>query len=106
MSDRKANLTFTPRARKDHWEVILYSLEMWGPDQMDRYEATLDDAVKRVHQFPELGRDCTRLVANGRWIQAGHDMIYYTFVDGMVSIHRILHERRRVTAVMLTEPDE
>lgn len=106
MSDRKASLTFTFRARRDHQEILLYSLEIWGPDQLDRYETTLDNAIRRIRDFPEAGRDCTHLMASGRCARAGHHLIYYTFSDDTVTIHRILHERRHVTSTMMRSDPE
>ena len=107
MSGRKESLAFTFRARQDYQEILLYSLEVWGPDQLDRYEATIDDAIRRIREFSRSGRDCTQLMADGRCVRAGHHVIYYTSSDGVVTIHRILHERRRVTSAMMQpESDE
>lgn len=107
MSGHRRHVTFTIRARQDYHEVLIYSLETWGADQLDRYEATLDDAIRRIREFPEAGRNCPNLMIDGRSARAGHHIIYYTLSEDDVTIHRILHERRHVTSsLMQLEPED
>ncbi len=108
MSGRRWQIAFTNEARQDYQEILVYSLEMWGADQLDRYEATLDYAIRRMREFPDAGRDCTQLMIGGRCVRAGHHMIYYTVSNDTITIHRILHERRHVTSSLMEplEPEE
>ena len=62
MSARKLDLTFTPQARQDFYDILLYSGLTWGADQVDRYELTLHESIRRVLEHPESGWDCAHLL--------------------------------------------
>lgn len=107
MSARKMSLAFTIQARKDHTEILLYSLETWGPDQHGRYEALLDRVIRQIQTFPDAGRACPEILPDGRCRPVGQHMIYYSVATHVVTIHRILHQSRHVTpSLMLSEAED
>ena len=106
MSAHRA-VSVVPQARQDLDDILLYSARTWGRDQVNRYSAALDRAIDRIRQYPESGRDCTPVLTGGRCVRCEHHLIYYTYDDQAVIVHRILHERRQVTNdLFLAEPDE
>jgi len=62
--------------------------------------------MMRLLEFPELGRATPELFEGGHRLKSRHHVIYYTYSAHAVIVHRILHERRPVTAVMLLEQEE
>ncbi len=106
MSARKFSVAFTRLARQDFDDILLYSLITWGRDQATRYESQLDRSVLQVREHPEVGKPAPEVMPACRQQQSGHHVIYYTVSNDTVTIHRILHERRRVTSAMMQpEPD-
>lgn len=53
-SDRK--LRFAAAARHDLRAVFRYATETWGDQQADAYGRSIEDALRRLIDFPELGR--------------------------------------------------
>lgn len=103
---RRLSVTFTPFARQDFNDILLYSLITWGPDQAIRYESQLDRSVLQIREHPEVGKHAPEVMPGCRRQRSGHHMIYYTVSDSDIIIQRILHERRHVTGLMLLDPDE
>jgi plasmid stabilization system protein ParE len=48
-------LEFAFDARQDIDDILQYTLDEWGRDQMEWYETVLYDAFRRLCDFPELG---------------------------------------------------
>jgi len=84
----------------------MYSEEVWGVVQSDRYEQSLYESLRRIRVFPDHGRSSNALLPGARSVICGHHVIFYTYDDDTVTIHRILHERRHVTGPMLLDPNE
>lgn len=84
----------------------MYSEEVWGLAQSDRYEQSLYESLLRIQAFPDHGRSSEALLQGARRANCEHQVIYYTYDEETVTIHRILHERRQVTTRMLLEPEE
>jgi toxin ParE1/3/4 len=106
MSGPERRLDITPGARWDIEQVLMYSEEVWGREQSDRYEQGLYDAFRSIRAFPDHGRSCQELLPGARCVRYEHHQIYYTYEDDIVLIHRILHERRHVTPeTLLPEPE-
>lgn len=106
MSARKGPLVITPEARSDIEQVLMYSEEVWGVAQSDRYEQSLYESLRRIRAFPDHGRSSNALLGGARSVICEHHVIDYTCDDDTVTIHRILHERRHVAPEMfLPEPE-
>ncbi|MDQ3654882.1 MAG: type II toxin-antitoxin system RelE/ParE family toxin [Chloroflexota bacterium] len=106
MSDRKRLLVITPEARSDIEQVLMYSEEVWGVAQSDRYEQSLYESLGRIRAFPDHGRPSNALLGGARSVICEHHVIYYTYDDDTVTIHRILHERQHMTpGMLLPEPE-
>ena len=56
MSSHDLRLVFTPEAREDYEDILLYTLQQWGPEQRDRYEAAFERGLTLLFSYPDLGR--------------------------------------------------
>jgi plasmid stabilization system protein ParE len=99
-------LVINETAQVDYLELLEQSVLTWGRDQAAQYKGALDDAMERLLEFPGLGRPVPELFVDGHRMRVRHHLVYYTFSDDVVTIHRILHERRHVTPSLLAEPEE
>lgn len=93
-------------AQEDYLELLKQSVRNWGREQAAQYKDSLDASMVRLLEYPEMGRGTPELFDGGHRLRARHHVIYYTFSDSVVTIHRILHERRYVTGLMLFDPDD
>lgn len=99
-------LVINELAQDDYLEILKQSVRSWGREQAAQYKEALDAAMERLLAFPDMGRATPELFDDGYRMLARRHIIYYTFTDRVVTIHRILHERRHVTGQMLTGQDE
>ena len=107
MAGTERHLVINEIAQTDYLEILRQSVRQWGQDQAAQYKGALDASMERLLEFPELGQRVADLFEGGYRLRVRHHSIYYTFTDHAVIIHRILHERRHVTAEMLLpEPDD
>ncbi|HYI26199.1 MAG TPA: type II toxin-antitoxin system RelE/ParE family toxin [Thermomicrobiales bacterium] len=107
MSGHSRKIILAERARKDLLEILELSLELWGPQQMDAYAATIDRTIARLAHFPDIGAQINHVMPGLRRVRVEHHVVYYSHDDEVVSVHRILHERRQVTKVQFhPESDE
>jgi toxin ParE1/3/4 len=93
-------------ARQDYLDLFKQSVLNWGHDQAAQYKGSLDTSMERLLEFPDMGRSAPELFRDGHRLRVKHHAIYYTFSDDSVIVHRILHERRRVTPMMFVETDD
>ncbi|HYI25012.1 MAG TPA: type II toxin-antitoxin system RelE/ParE family toxin [Thermomicrobiales bacterium] len=84
-------LRFTRAFQRDIDDILQYTLDRWGKDQADTYEADLYQAIEQLRQFPQLGR----LVAGrNRELPVRHHIILYEYTGETVTVLRVIHPRR------------
>lgn len=66
MSSPERTVFLSPNARADFSDILLYTLQQWGEDQRDRYEALLTRAIAGLADFPDTGPRRPRLIAGCR----------------------------------------
>src|SRR4051812_9022386 len=93
MSARKMSLSFTPQARQDVSDVLLYTRRMWGSDQRDIYKNKIDARIDYLRRYPEGGPPRDDLYPTCRVLEVERHIIYYRLRENSVRILRILHER-------------
>jgi toxin ParE1/3/4 len=93
MSARKHTVTFSPAAQVDFTDILLYTRQLWGEEQRDRYEATLTQAIAALADYPESGTRCLQLFPGCRAHPAQRHVIFYRIRRNEIEIVRILHER-------------
>ena len=55
MSAHRRQLRFTPRARQDYDDILVYTETTWGEEQSERYESLLMSALASLVDHPHLG---------------------------------------------------
>lgn len=93
MSARSRVLRISPEAAKDFDDILLYSQELWGEEQADRYETSLTNAFERIESHIHIGQQRNELRRNVRSYHVEHHVIFYRLEDELVEVVRILHER-------------
>ena len=93
MSDRKHTVILSPVAQVDFTDILLYTRQLWGEEQRDRYEAILTQAISSLSEYPESGMRCSQLFPGCRAYPAQRHVIYYRIGHNEIEIVRILHER-------------
>lgn len=98
MSFRKSlPLKLSPKARQDFVDILRYTGEAWGQNQLLIYRNKIDDALKVIGINPEIGLGrcdlpSTRLV----YLVGSHIIVYRVNADS-IGIVRILHQRMSVS---------
>ena len=72
--------------------ILAYSEVHYGAELADAYMSAIDRSFDRLREFPELGEVRTDLGANLRSLPCGEHRIFYRYLDGKVSVARILHK--------------
>ena len=108
MSDPKWSRSISLPANRDIHDVLLYTREDWGLDQVDACEVELIKGLEWIRSFPLVGSQVTSLGHGVRKWRVWHHVISYV-VDTEhrhVTVLRVLGERQRVTGDLLTEETE
>jgi toxin ParE1/3/4 len=86
-------LRIAPRALNDLASIWTYTDETWGQQRADDYIAAIHHSIGRLCTFPELGSLHSSKVGTFRKLSSGRHLIFYQFVDPIVTVVRILHAR-------------
>ena len=87
------DLIIDPEAEQDIQDILQYTLDTWGDDQVEAYWSVIWDAFQRIRVFPEMGR--RRPFPNEREVVLAHHIIVYRHHRNIVTVLRILNPRRR-----------
>ncbi|MBU6257111.1 MAG: type II toxin-antitoxin system RelE/ParE family toxin [Burkholderiales bacterium] len=94
MSSRKPlPIQLAPKARQDLIDILRYTGETWGPQQLQVYRHKLDDALQAISHNPHIGHICEDLPAPFLAYLVGSHVIVYRARADAVGIARILHQR-------------
>lgn len=88
---RHGRYWLTRTAENDLVEIVRYTLETWGPDQLDVYRQRLETRLASLVQFPELGRSHPMLRGDFRYIVEGRHYLFYRIAGGDIEVLRFLH---------------
>jgi len=90
-------LKLSPHARQDFIDILRYTGETWGQNQLLTYRDKISDALKAISHNPQLGRHRDDLPSThlAYWV-GSHIIIYRTDADSL-SVVRILHQRMSLT---------
>ncbi|GAA6616476.1 type II toxin-antitoxin system RelE/ParE family toxin [Scytonema sp. NUACC26] len=86
------NIKITPLARKDLKEILKYTQRRWGAEQKERYKVLLDTAIKRISEFPTIGKFLEGLPENCLAYYTGRHVIVYLVRETHLEIIRILYD--------------
>jgi toxin ParE1/3/4 len=86
-------ILLSPEAQSDVADILLYTLQRWGEEQLDRYAAALDHSLQLIADNPELGRARPELFTGCRSLRVREHIVYYALRDATVVVFRVLHGR-------------
>jgi toxin ParE1/3/4 len=90
MSSPKFTLELTDRAALDFRDILSYTLQTWGDDQLIKYRDLITESLDSIAKNPQIGRDD---IAPYRRYTAGKHFIFYRVNESTITIVRILHSR-------------
>lgn len=93
MSAPEYKLVLSPRAQRDIVDILRYSGERWGGQQLQTYRRKLDEALQLIARNPEAGHGRDDLPATHRLYAVGSHVIVYRLAKDSVGIVRVLHQR-------------
>ncbi len=94
MSFRKPLLLkLSPKARQDFVDILRYTGETWGTNQLQVYRDKINDALTSIGHNPELGYYRKDLPSTHlAYLVGSHIIVYRVSIDS-IGIVRILHQR-------------
>lgn len=87
-----ANFRLTPRAAADLEAIADYTIETWGPEQLENYLRSLNSRIEWLAENPFAGRERNDVHAGYRSYPEGSHVIFYVVSDDHVSIIGIPHK--------------
>jgi len=87
------NYYLTNAAAADLREIIKYTLDQWGEEQVILYRDRLETRFALMAKFPELGRTHVELPDHIFYVTEGKHYVFYKVVDDGIEIIRLLHAR-------------
>jgi toxin ParE1/3/4 len=94
MSSRKpAVLKLSPQARQDFIDILRYTGERWGQNQLLAYRDKINEALQAIGNNPQLGHHRDDLPPTHlAYLVGSHVIVYRTDADS-IGVVRILHQR-------------
>jgi len=96
MSPHELRLILSPKAEQDFTDILQYTLEVWGEEQLLAYRAILDKALLTLLENPRIGALRPEISGEHRVFPAGSHIIIYRLSDAAILVSRILHARMDV----------
>jgi toxin ParE1/3/4 len=96
MSYHKQPVKLSPRARQDIVDILRYTGESWGQNQLLVYRDKLKDALTAIAENPEIGQHRDDLPSTHSAYLVGSHIIIYRIIGNSIGIVRILHQRMSV----------
>jgi toxin ParE1/3/4 len=90
MSPSNFTLELSERAQLDFRDILSYTLQTWGEEQLVKYRDLIASAFTAIINNPEAGRGDT---APYRRYTAGQHFIFYRIEGATVTVVRILHRK-------------
>jgi toxin ParE1/3/4 len=82
-----------PAAQADLDNIWDYTEENWSQAQAERYLEMIRDECKALGSGVKIGRSASNFRAGYFKVPVGSHFIFYTKVDGMIHVMRVLHQR-------------
>ena len=92
-SHKPLPLKLSPIAQQDFVDILRYTGETWGQNQLQAYRDKINDALQAICHNPELGHRHDDLPpTHMAYLVGSHVIVYRTDADS-IGIVRILHQR-------------
>ena len=83
----------SPKARQDFIEILRYTGEKWGQNQLLAYRDKINDALQAIGRNPQLGHPRDDLPPTHLVYLVGSHVIVYRTEPDSIGVVRILHQR-------------
>ncbi len=94
MSSRKSlSLQLSPKAYQDLVDILRFTGETWGPEQLHAYRDKIDSALQAISHNPRIGSQRQDLPETHRAYLVGSHVIVYRHIKDNLQVVRILHQR-------------
>lgn len=90
-------LKLSPKARQDFIDILRYTGETWGQNQLQIYRDKIDDALKAISHNPAAGHSGRDLPPTLLAYTVGSHIIVYRINANYIGIARILHQRMGIS---------
>jgi len=90
---RPLPLKLAPKARQDFIDILRYTGETWGANQLLAYRTKIDDALQAIRTNPQAGHSREDLPETHRAYLVGSHLIVYRIRANDIGVVRILHQR-------------
>ncbi len=92
-SHKSLPLKLSPKARQDFVDILRYTGETWGADQLLVYRDKIDEALQAISRNPQLGHHRNDLPPTHFAYLIGSHVIVYRTGASSIDVVRILHQR-------------
>lgn len=89
MSAPDYRLELTEPAQEDYRDLLSFTLQTWGEEQLAKYKRKINDALQTITDNPRIGHKRHGLMI----YHAGRHKIYYRIETTTIYVLRILHDR-------------
>lgn len=96
MPSHEPRLILSPRAEEDLTDILQYTLETWGEEQLHVYRAVIEKALAILRGNPGIGTRRLEISREHRIFPVGSHIIVYRMGDAAILVSRILHARMDV----------
>ena len=86
-------LRLSPKARQDFIDILRYTGETWGRDQLSLYRDKIVRAFQTIRNNPRIGHRRHDLPSTYLAYLAGSHVVIYRIDNHGIGIVRILHQR-------------
>ena len=93
MTDPGLKVVLSKKARQDFLNILRYTAEQWGKDQLEKYRGKIDAAIQKIAGNPAIGASRNDLDEPYRTFPVGVHVIVYRQQSHRIRILRILHQR-------------
>ena len=83
----------TQNAEIDFENIVKYTLEEWGLNQVSIFQKQLKKRLNAIVIFPDIGRKHPQLSSDVYYISEGKHYIFYRQCDDGIEILRFLHHQ-------------
>lgn len=94
---RPLPIKLSPRARADFIDILRFTGETWGRDQLVVYRDKINEAIMALSQNPQLGHCRDDLPSTHLVYPVGSHLIVYRPGGESLGVVRILHKRMSPT---------
>lgn len=86
-------LKISPKAYQDLVDILRFTGETWGREQLQAYRDKIDNALQAISHNPRIGSQRQDLPETHLAYLVGSHVIVYRHIEDNLQVVRILHQR-------------